>query len=54
MSAYLGVGNRQLFVPSSVISFGHNSANNSYFLGGVLLNRDKDIWDLGVAYNIRL
>ena len=58
MSAYLGVGNRQLFVPfskgsrklvkNSVILFEHNSANNSYFLGGVLLNRDNDICDLGV------
>ena len=33
------------FQKCSVISFGHNSANNSYSLGGVLLNR---VYDLGV------
>ena len=36
------------FQKCSVISFGHNSANNSYSLGGVLLNRVYDICDLGV------
>ena len=33
---------------SVIISFGHDSANNSYSLGGVLLNRVYDICDLGV------
>ena len=32
----------------SEICFGHNSANNSYSLGGVLLNRVYDNCDLGV------
>ena len=36
------------FQKCSVISFGHNSASNSYFLGGVLLNRVFDICDFGV------
>ena len=36
------------FQKCSVISFGHNSASNSYSLGGVLLNRVFDICDLGV------
>ena len=36
------------FQKGSVISFGYNSANNSYSLGGVLLNRVYDICDLGV------
>ena len=36
------------FQKYSVISFGHNSASNSYSLGGVLLNRVFDICDLGV------
>jgi len=36
------------FQKCSVISFGHNSANNSYSLGDVLLNRVFDICDLGV------
>ena len=36
------------FQKCSVISFGNNSASNSYSLGGVLLNRVFDICDLGV------
>ena len=36
------------FQKCSVISFGHNSASNSYSLGGVLLNTVFDICDLGV------
>ena len=36
------------FQKCNVISFGHNSASNSYSLGGVLLNRVFDICDLGV------
>ena len=36
------------FQKCSVISFGHTSANNSYSLSGVLLNRVYDICDLGV------
>ena len=36
------------FQKCSVISFGHNSARNSYSLDGVLLNRVFDICDLGV------
>ena len=36
------------FQKCSVISFGHNSASNSYSLGGVLLNRVFYICDLGV------
>ena len=36
------------FQKCSVISFGHNSANNFYSLGGVLLSRVYHICDLGV------
>ena len=36
------------FQKCSVISFGHNSASNTYSLGGVLLNWVFDICDLGV------
>ena len=36
------------FQKCSVISFGHNSASNSYSLGGVLINTVFDISDLGV------
>ena len=36
------------FQKCSVISFGHNSANNSYSLRGALLNRVYDICDLGM------
>ena len=36
------------FQKCSVTSFGHTSANNSYSLSGVLLNRVYDICDLGV------
>ena len=36
------------FQKCSVLSFGHNSASNSYSLGGILLNRVFDICYLGV------
>ena len=32
----------------NLISFGHDSANNSYSLGGVVLNRVYDVCDLRV------
>ena len=36
------------FQKCSVLSFGHNSANNPYSSGGALLNRVYDICDIGV------
>ena len=45
---FMCVSNPRMHQKCSVISFGHNSASNSYSLGGVLLNRVFDICDLGV------
>ena len=42
------------FQNCSVISFGHNSANNSYSLGGVLLNTVSDVCDLGNEFKTSL